>query len=179
MIQNKSFILALLLAVCCTLTAQAGLVNYWTFDADGTDAVTGNAGTFIGDAAVTTAAGEPCIGSGALKVAHNTSDDYFDVAYKVVPDHSIYTITGWYKWDTSFSANAVDDRAFLYETTPQWSSGLGSIPPNSSPLFGHTVLQPVSALINFQARSMMMRGISLRSHTITPTTRRLTTMMAS
>ena len=125
MIQNKSYILATLLAVCCTLTAQAGLVNYWTFDADGTDAVTGNSGTFIGDAAVTTTAGEPYIGSGALKVAHNTSDDYFDVAYKVVPDHSIYTITGWYKWDTSFSANTVDDRAFLYETTPEWSSGLG------------------------------------------------------
>lgn len=114
------------LMLCTAITAQAELVNYWTFDSDGSDAVTGGSGTFVGDAAITNAAGEYAAGSGALKIAHNTATgDHFDIGYEVFPVDSVYTVTGWYKWDTSFSSEAVDQRGFIYETTPQWSGGVG------------------------------------------------------
>ncbi|MGD9128275.1 MAG: hypothetical protein PVH19_12935, partial [Planctomycetia bacterium] len=134
MIQKKWFIVALLLAASWTLTAEAGLVNYWTFDSDGTDSVTTLSGTLIGDASYTTT--DSAVGAGSLKIAHNTSNgDYFDVSYKVVPDHSVYTVTGWYKWDSSFSSQAVDDRGFIYETTPSYSSGVGVYTSAYSPTF--------------------------------------------
>ena len=121
-----SFLSAMLIGIGIATCAQAGLVSYWDFDSDGVDSVTSNSGTFIGDATITNAAGEYAVGTGALKVAHNTtSGDYFDVAYEVIPNHGIYTVTGWYKWDDSFSSEAVDARGFLYETTPNWSSGIG------------------------------------------------------
>ena len=122
------------LVLCAASTAQAELVNYWTFDSDGTDSVTGLSGTLIGDAAFTNT--ESAVGAGALKIAHNTSNgDYFDVNYKVIPDHSVYTVTGWYKWDASFSSQAVDSRGFVYETTPSYSSSVGIYTDAYSPTF--------------------------------------------
>ena len=120
------FFLSMLLMASIAINAQAGLLDHWTFDSDGTDSATGNSGSFIGEAAITNVAGEFAVGTGALKIANNTATgDYFDVDYEVFPAHSVYTVTGWYKWDDSFSSEAIDARGFLYETTPDWSSGIG------------------------------------------------------
>ena len=152
---QKSFFLAFLIATSFVVSAQAGLVNYWTFDSDGSDSAGSLTGSFVGNAAVTNASGEYVQGTGALKVAHDTvTGDYFDVASNTIPDHGIYTLSCWYKWDDSFSTQAVDSRAFLFETTPSWTSSLGLYTNAFKPTFsadgttGDVIKEVISTPVN-------------------------------
>ncbi len=110
--------------------ALGGLAHYWTFDADVSNSVAGGLdGVIVGEGvSITSVADEFVRGSGGLKIDHDTpGGDYVHIEGAVIPafDPTAFTIATWYKFDGSLGSQATDSRNFLWETVPNWTSGVG------------------------------------------------------
>lgn len=111
--------------------ASAQLTHLWSFDFDFNDGVGEANGVPIdgGDGAVSlgVAANEFLIGEGALKIAHSDADgaDYLDIPVPVFPAGSdpVFSVNLFYRFDPTLGD--VDSRPFLFETTPDFSVGVG------------------------------------------------------
>jgi hypothetical protein len=104
----------------------SGLVAYWPFDADFTNAE-GTAdydGTPTGTAEIS--AEDVKVGAGALKIDDNTSSANHVVAMGdfVGAGPVVRTVVGWYKY-ADISGDGSDARNFIWETQPTWSLAFG------------------------------------------------------
>ncbi len=121
---------AALVALAAPGSAFGGLMQYWTFDSDFSNSVSGGIeGTVVGSGvSIGNGADEYIRGTGSLKISHDTaSGDYFNLVGAAIPDYypCSFTITTWYKFDDTLGTQPTDDRNFLFETFPTWSAGAG------------------------------------------------------
>jgi hypothetical protein len=109
-----------------TLWAAEGLVAYWPFDTDFTNAegTVDYDGTPAGTAEVS--AEDVKVGAGALKIDDNTSTSNHVVALGdfVGPASVVSTVVGWYKYK-DISGDGSDARNFIWETQPTYSLSFG------------------------------------------------------
>ena len=110
-----------------TTSTKAGLTEYWAFDTDYGNAVAGgHTATAVGSGLSISA--ESARGSGSLQISHNTSTgDYLHVSDPVIPtsNPTAFTVSTWYKFDGSLGTQTTDDRNFLWETFPSYTTGAG------------------------------------------------------
>ena len=124
------YAVAILAALATAGPAFGGLTQYWTFDSDYSNSVSGGIeGTTVGTGvSIGTGAGESYLGGGALKISHDTaSGDYLHLEGAVIPDYNpcSFTIATWYKFDDSLGTQTTDGRNFIYETFPTYTAGAG------------------------------------------------------
>lgn len=110
--------------------AHGGLTQYWTFDGNLANDVSGGLeATPVGSGvSVVSTPGEFVRGTGALKIAHETtSGDYLSVEGPILPQYnpSAFSVSTWFKFDQTLGSQPNDIRNFLFETTPTWSAGVG------------------------------------------------------
>ena len=117
------------------LAAHPNLVAWWPFDSDydnaqGDSGLDGSANG--GGVSITTTGGEYIRGGGALKIDDDTtSTNYVDVTDNVLEsDQQVATIVAWYKY-SDISSDGSDERGFIWETTPGYSSGFAVRSANS------------------------------------------------
>ena len=124
---KKLTLLWLVLAVAVpTVQAKNGLVAYWPFDTDFTNAE-GTAdydGTAVGRAVISTE--DVMVGDGALKIDDDTTTkSHVSAAGDFVgPAPVVRTVVGWYKY-SDISNDGSDVRNFIWETYPTYSLSFG------------------------------------------------------
>jgi len=109
-----------------TLWAAEGLVAYWPFDTDFTNAE-GTAeydGTPAGTAEIS--ADDVMVGTGALRIADDTtSANHVAVMGDFIgPAPVVRTVVGWYKY-ADINGDGSDGRNFIWETQPTYSLSFG------------------------------------------------------
>lgn len=134
----KRELLTLSIAAAVAITAMAtsspsfaAVTQYWTFDTDASNSVAGGIdGTFVGTAGITNETDEFKRGTGALKLSHDTATgDYVNIPGHAIPTYhpSAFTVTTWFKSDETLGSLGNDERQFLWETLPTYTSGAGMV----------------------------------------------------
>jgi hypothetical protein len=114
-----------------TVPAWGQLSHLWTFDSDFSDSIGGANGTAIagpnGSVTITNTAGQYLVGAGGLRITHHNSDtaNYVDIPSAVFPTTNpmTFSVNLFYRFDPTTGQD--DSRNFLFETTPDFSIGLG------------------------------------------------------
>jgi hypothetical protein len=125
---KRSLILAWIVMAmgASTLLATEGLVAYWPFDTDFTNAegTVEYDGTPAGTAEIS--AEDVVVGAGALKIADDTASANHVTAMGdyVGPAPVVRTVVGWYKY-ADINGDGSDGRNFIWETQPTYSLSFG------------------------------------------------------
>jgi len=125
---RKLILLSLVMIILSVSTARAkdGLVAYWPFDVDFTNAegTVSYDGTPAGTAEIS--AEEVRVGAGALKIDDDTTGISHVTALGdfVGPAPVVSTVVGWYKY-MDISGDGSDTRNFIWETQPTYSLSFG------------------------------------------------------
>ena len=121
---KKSLILGWMIIAmgASTLSATEGLVAYWPFDKDFTNAEGTAAFDGIPAGTAEISSEDVKVGAGALKIADDTTTASHVVVMGdfVGPAPVVRTVVGWYKY-ADIDNDGSDVRNFIWETQPTWS----------------------------------------------------------